>query len=165
MHGLEVDILADGALDLDDDALALLDWVTISLHSRLDQPGDVVTERVLRALEHPATCALSHPTGRIIGTRAGAALELDRIFERAAALGVAVEINAQPDRMDLSDTNARRAKEKGARLVIDTDAHSVKGLEFIRYGVFAARRAGLTKEDVLNTLPYDRFRREVRKSR
>lgn len=163
LHGLEVDILADGALDLDDDALALLDWVTISLHSRLDQPREVVTERVLRALEHPATTAYSHPTGRIIGHRAGAALDFDRVFARAAALGVALEINAQPDRMDLSDTHARRARELGTRFVIDTDAHSTAMLDFIRYGIFNARRAGLTKADVLNTLPYERFRKQVRK--
>jgi DNA polymerase (family X) len=163
LHGLEVDILADGALDLEDDALELLDWVTLSLHSRLDQPTDVVTERVLRAIAHPAACALSHPTGRIIGQRPGAALDFDRVFERAAALGVALEINAQPDRMDLSDVNARRAKELGARIVIDTDAHSTRMLEFIRYGVFAARRAGLTKADVLNTLPWERFRKSIRK--
>jgi DNA polymerase (family 10) len=157
LHGLEVDILADGALDLGDDALALLDWVTVSLHARLDQPRDEVTARVLRAIEHPATSALSHPTGRIIGNRAGAALDFDRVFERAAALGVAVEINAQPDRMDLSDAHARRAKELGVTLVIDTDAHSVASLDYIRYGLFAARRAGLTKHDVINALPFDRF--------
>jgi DNA polymerase (family 10) len=162
LHGLEVDILADGQLDLGDDGLEQLDWVTVSLHSRLDQPREVVTERVLRAIEHPATCALSHPTGRMIGSRAGAALDFDRIFERAAARGVAMEINAQPDRLDLSDQNARRAHELGVPIVIDTDAHSVTGLDAIRFGVFNARRAGLTKGDVLNTLPFERFRERAR---
>ena len=161
LHGLEVDILADGALDLDDDALALLDWVVISLHSRLDQPGEVVTPRVLKALEHPAVCSMGHPSARLIGTRPPARLDFERVFERAAALGVAMEINAQPDRMDLSDVNARLAKARGVRFVIDTDAHSVPQLDHMRYGVFNARRAGLTKEDVLNTLPVERFRKAL----
>lgn len=150
LHGLEVDILADGTLDLADDALALLDWVTVSLHSRLEQPADVATERVLKALEHPAVCAMSHPSARVIGTRPGVALDFERVFERAAELGVAMEINAQPDRLDLDDGRARRAKEKGVRLVIDTDAHSTRELDMMRYGVFVARRAGLGREHVLN---------------
>ncbi|MBI5709329.1 MAG: DNA polymerase/3'-5' exonuclease PolX [Candidatus Eisenbacteria bacterium] len=163
LHGLEVDILADGALDLDDDALALLDWVIVSLHSRLDQPGDAATARVLKALEHPAVCAMGHPTGRMIGTRPGAAFDQDRVFARAAELDVAMEINSQPDRVDLSDANARRAHELGVTLVIDTDAHSIPNLDLIRYGVFAARRAGLTRDDVLNTVPYERLRGRIRK--
>jgi DNA polymerase (family 10) len=162
LHGLEVDILADGALDLDDDALELLDWVIVSLHSRLDQPAEIVNERVLRALAHPAVRAMAHPTGRLIGTRDGAALDFERIFAQAARLGVAMEINAQPDRTDLSDVNARLARELGVRIVIDTDAHSTVQLDAIRYGVFAARRAGLTKTDVLNALPYAEFREAVR---
>jgi DNA polymerase (family X) len=157
LHGLEVDILADGELDLGDDGLAMLDWVIVSLHSRLDQPVPVATERVLRALSHPAVCAMAHPTGRLIGSREPAAFDMDRVLERAAAMGVAMEINAQPDRMDLKDAHARLAKERGVRVVIDTDAHSTVQLENMRFGVFTARRAGLTKDDVLNALPYDRF--------
>ncbi len=163
LHGLEVDILAEGALDLDDDALELLDWVVISLHSRLDQPREAVTARVLKALEHPSVCAMGHPSARLIGMRPPAELDFERVFDRAAALGVAMEINAQPDRMDLSDVNARLARERGVRFVIDTDAHSVSQLENIHYGVFVARRAGLTMHDVLNTLPYERFRAQIRK--
>ncbi len=162
LHGLEVDILADGELDLSDEGLALLDWVIVSLHSRLDQPGPEVTARLLRALEHPMVHAMGHPTARLIGSRNGAALDLERVFERAAALGVAMEINGQPDRTDLSDVNARFAREKGVRFVIDTDSHSTRQLEFMRYGVFAARRAGLTKDHVLNTLPFERFRTALR---
>jgi DNA polymerase (family 10) len=157
LHGLEVDILADGALDLDDAGLALLDWVVVSLHSRLDQPADAVTERVLRALDHPAVCAMGHPTGRLIGTRPPAAFDAERVFERAAERGVAMEINAQPDRLDLNDVHARLAREKGVRFVVDTDAHSTVQLEHIRYGVFVARRAGLGPDDVLNALPLERF--------
>ncbi len=165
LHGLEVDILADGALDLDDDALDLLDWVVVSLHSRLDQPAEAATARVLRALEHPAVCAMGHPTGRMIGTRPASAFDMERVLERAAALGVAMEINCQPDRMDLSDVDARLAREKGVTLVIDTDAHSVANLDLMRYGVFVARRAGLTRDDVLNAWPVERMRRALRKGR
>ncbi len=165
LHGLEVDILADGALDLDDGALELLDWVIVSLHSRLDQPAEAATARVLKALEHPAACAMGHPTGRMIGTRPASPFDMEKVLGRAAELGVAMEINCQPDRMDLSDVNARLAKEKGVTLVIDTDAHSMANLDLMRYGLFVARRAGLTKDDVLNAWPRERMRRAIRKGR
>ena len=165
LHGLEVDILADGALDLDDEALDTLDWVVISLHSRLDMEPALMTERVLRALDHPAVCVMGHPTSRIIGTRSGAAYDFERVFERAAANGVLMEINAQPDRLDLSDINARLAREKGVAFTIDTDAHSVAHLSCIPFGVFMARRAGLTSNDVLNTLPYAGFREAIEQRR
>ena len=163
LHGLEVDILADGALDLDDETLALLDWVIVSLHSRLDQSGDVMTARVLRALSHPLVHAMGHPTARMFGSRPPAALDLEQVIARAAERGVALEINAQPHRMDLSDTNARRARARGVPLVIDTDAHTLPEMDHMRYGVFVARRAGLTKGDVLNTLPFERFRERTRR--
>ena len=165
LHGLEVDILADGSLDLDDDALELLDWVVVSLHSRLDQPAEAATVRVLKALEHPAVCAMGHPTGRMIGTRPASSFDMEQVLERAAELGVAMEINCQPDRMDLSDEHARLAREKGVTLVIDSDAHSMASLDLMRYGVFVARRAGLTKDDVLNAWPYARMRKALRKGR
>ena len=157
LHGLEVDILADGSLDLADDALELLDWVIVSLHSSLGQPRDVVTTRVLSALDHPAVCIMGHPSGRVVGVRQPADLDFERVFERARARGVAMELNAQPDRMDLSDVNARLAKQTGLQFAIDTDAHSTEQLDFVRYGLFAARRAGLTKADVLNALPFASF--------
>ena len=163
LHGLEVDILADGSLDLGDDGLALLDWVIVSLHSQLNQPGPEITRRVLRALDHPRVCAMAHPTGRLIGSRSAAALDFEAVFSRAAERGVAMEINAQPDRTDLSDVNARFARDKGVRIVVDTDAHSVSHLDFMRFGVFAARRAGLTRDEVLNTRPLDRFREALRR--
>jgi DNA polymerase (family 10) len=158
LHGLEVDILADGELDLDDDTLALLDWVIISIHSRFEQAADVATARALKAVSHPAVHAFGHPTGRLIGSREPVAFDVERVAEAAAARGVAMEINASPDRLDLSDVNARVALEKGCRFVIDTDAHAVGQLEQIRYGVFQARRAGLTANDVWNTHSYERFR-------
>jgi DNA polymerase (family 10) len=164
LHGLEVDILADGALDLDDETLALLDWVIVAMHSRLDQPRPQVTARVLRALDHPQVCAMAHPTGRLIGSRKETDLDLERIFERAAARGVAMEINAQPDRTDLNDAHARFAHQLGVGIVINTDAHAVNQLENIRYGVFAARRAGLTREAVLNTRTLADFRGSIRRA-
>jgi DNA polymerase (family X) len=158
-----VDILADGALDLDDDALDLLDWVIVSLHSRLDQPAEAATARVLKALEHPMVCAMAHPTGRMIGMRPASPFDMEKVLERAAERGVAMEINCQPDRLDLSDLNARLAKEKGVTLIVNTDAHSIANLELMRYGLFVARRAGLTKDGVLNTWPYERMRKSLRK--
>ncbi len=157
LHGLEVDILADGSLDLDDDSLGLLDWVIVSLHSQLAQATDVMTARVLRAIDHPAVHAMGHPTGRKIGAREPARFDVERVFERAAERSVAMEINGQPDRLDLSDVHARLAREKGVRFVLDTDAHGIPGLDYIDYAVFNARRAWLTKEHVLNALPFGKF--------
>ena len=159
LHGMELDVRPDGTLDLDDDAIALLDWVIVSVHSRFDQDADTMTERVLRAISHPKVQVLGHPTGRKIGSREPVRMHLDRVFERAAELGVLMEINAQPDRTDLCDTDARRAREAGVRFVIDTDAHGVRELEFLQFGVFAARRAWLEPAHVMNTLPFEEFER------
>ena len=158
LHGLEVDILGDGELDLDDDTLALLDWVIISIHSRFDMTPEAATARALRAVSNPMVHAFGHPTGRLIGSREPVPFDVARVAEAAAARGVAMEINASPDRLDLSDVHARLAREKGCRFVIDTDAHAVGQLDQLRYGVFQARRAGLTKGDVLNALPWEKFR-------
>jgi DNA polymerase (family 10) len=165
LHGLEVDILADGELDLDDDTLALLDWVLIAFHSRMEQPAEVATARALRAVSNPNVHAFAHPTGRMIGSRDPIAFDVERVAGAAAARGVIMEINASPERLDLSDVHARLARERGCRFVIDTDAHAVGQLENIRYGVFQARRAGLTRDDVWNTLAYDRFQERLRERR
>lgn len=154
LHGLEVDILGDGELDLDDETLALLDWVVVSIHSRFDMEPEAATERVLRAVSNPWVHAFGHPTGRLIGSRAPVPFDLERVAEAAAARGVALEINAAPDRLDLTDLHARIARGRGCRFVIDTDAHSTGQLDQMRWGIFQARRAGLTKEDVLNALPW-----------
>ncbi len=161
LHGLEVDILGDGDLDLDDDTLALLDWVIVSIHSRFEQAPDVATERVLRAVSHPLVNAFGHPTGRLIGSREPVAFDIERVAAAAASNGVAMEINASPDRLDLSDVNARIALDQGCKFVIDTDAHATSQLDNLRYGVFQARRAGLTKGDVLNALPYEKFEAQL----
>ena len=165
LHGLEVDILGDGELDLDDDTLALLDWVIVSIHSRFEMTPEAATARALRAVSHPAVHAFGHPTGRLIGSREAVPFDVARIAEEAAARGVAMEINASPERLDLSDVNARLALEKGCGFVIDTDAHATGQLDQMRYGVFQARRAGLTKCDVLNALPYARFSEALAKRR
>jgi DNA polymerase (family 10) len=158
LHGLEVDILGDGELDLDDETLGLLDWVIVSIHSRFEMTPEAATARALRAVSNPMVHAFGHPTGRMIGAREPVPFDVARVAEEAAARGVAMEINSSPERLDLSDVNARLAREKGCRFVIDTDAHAIGQLDNLRYGVFQARRAGLTKGDVLNALPWEKFR-------
>ncbi len=161
LHGLEVDILSDGELDLDDETLALLDWVIVSIHSRFDQSAKDATARVVRALSNPHVHAFGHPTGRLIGSREPVAFDVEAAIETAVAHGVALEINASPDRLDLNDTNARLAKARGASFVIDTDAHATRHLDNLKFGVFQARRAGLEASDVLNALPWTRFEKHL----
>ncbi len=153
LPGIEVDILADGALDLDDSTLAQMDIVVASVHSHFNQPIEEMTERVLRALENPHVRILGHPTGRKVLSREGYAINIDLIIKRAAELGVAVEHNANPARSDLNDLNLRIAKQFGCKIVVDTDAHSTEELDQIRYGITQLRRAWLTPADILNTEP------------
>jgi DNA polymerase (family 10) len=153
LHGLEVDILGDGALDLDDDTLALLDWVIVSIHSKFEMTPEAATERAVRAVSNPHVNAFGHPTGRLIGSREGVPFDIEQVSAAAARNGVAMEINASPERLDLSDVHARAAKARGCSFVIDTDAHSTAMLDQLKFGVFQARRAGLTRDDVLNALP------------
>jgi len=149
--GIEVDILADGAIDLDDEVLAQMDVVIASVHSRFEQPRDEMTARVLRAIENPHVKILGHPTGRQIMRREPFAIDLAAVFKRAAELGVAMEHNAAPARLDLCDRDLRLAKELGCKVAINTDAHDTRELGFMAYGVRQLRRAWLTAEDVLNT--------------
>ena len=153
LPGIEVDILAEGELDLDDSTLAQMDIVVASVHSRFDQPIEEMTDRILRALENPYTRILGHPTGRKVLKRDPYALHMDKILKRAAQLGVAVEHNASPARADLNDLHLRLAKEHGCRITVNTDAHSTGELDQIRYGITQLRRAWLTKEDLINTQP------------
>jgi DNA polymerase (family 10) len=153
LPGIEVDILADGALDLDDSTLAQMDIVVASVHSHFAQPIEEMTERVLRAMENPHVRILGHPTGRKVLSREAYAINVDRILRRAAELGVAVEHNASPARSDLNDLNLRLAKEHGCKIVVDTDAHATEELDQMRYGITQLRRAWLTKDDILNTQP------------
>jgi DNA polymerase (family X) len=149
--GVEVDILAEGELDLEDETLAQLDIVVASVHSRFDQPKDVITARILRAIENPYVRILGHPTGRKLLKRDPYAVDLEPVFRRAAELGVAVEHNAAPARTDLSDANMRLAKSLGCRISINTDAHATGEMDYFRDGIVQLRRAWLTAEDVVNT--------------
>jgi DNA polymerase (family X) len=153
LPGIEVDILADGALDLDDSTLAQMDIVVASVHSHFAQPLEEMTARVLRALENPHVRILGHPTGRKVLSREAYAINIDSILRRAAELGVAVEHNASPARADLNDLNLRLAKEHGCKIVVDTDAHATEELDQMRYGITQLRRAWLTAADILNTQP------------
>jgi DNA polymerase (family 10) len=161
--GVEVDILADGELDLTDETLAQLDVVIASVHTLFNQPMEQMTERILKALENPYTRVLGHPTGRKVLKREAYAVNLEPVLKRAAKLGVAVEHNAAPARLDLSDRNMRLAKEYGCKFVVNTDAHAIADLDKMRFGVTQMRRAWLTKDDVLNTLSVEDFLRALRK--
>lgn len=149
--GIEVDILADGALDLGDEVLAQMDVVIASIHSRFDQSREETTARVLRAIENPYTRILGHPTGRQLLRREPVAIDMGAVLRRAGELGVAVEHNAAPERLDLCDRDLRLAKEMGCKIVINTDAHNLRDFDKMTYGIRQLRRAWLEPADVLNT--------------
>jgi DNA polymerase (family 10) len=153
LHASEVEIKADGKLDYPDDFLNSLDLVLASLHTSLRQPREKVTQRVLNAIRNPNVDIIGHPTGRLIPDREGADLDMDVLFQAAAESGVALEINAHPARLDLDSMHARRAKELGIPISINTDAHSEADLDVLFYGVATARRAWLEARDVINTWP------------
>ena len=151
LKSVEVDILKDGSLDMPDDVLEQLDVLVISVHSFMDQNKKTMTDRVLRAMQHPSADILAHPTGRRINRREPFELDVEAVLEAAADLSVAVELNANPNRLDFSDVHVHRAKELGVPVVISTDAHSLRGLADMRFGVDQARRGWLEASDVLNT--------------
>src|SRR5438270_301280 len=155
--GIEVDILADGDLDLSDSVLEQMDIVIASVHSHFNQTPLEMTDRLLKAIHNPNTSLIGHPTGRILLRRDAYGFDLDALLGAAAQKKVAMELNAYPDRLDLCDRHLRRAKELGVKIVINTDSHHTTHMEKIRYGVVQARRAWLTKDDVLNTLPAAKF--------
>jgi DNA polymerase (family 10) len=157
LAGIEVDILLDGALDLEDDTLAQLDVVVASVHSGFSQTAEEVTARVLRAAENRHVHILGHPTGRKVLKREPYKIDVEALLSAAARLGVAVEHNSAPARSDLSDVNLRRAKELGCKISVNTDAHSIDELDLFDFGIVQLRRAWLTPADVLNTLPVDEF--------
>src|SRR5579863_4155345 len=160
--GIEVDILADGELDLSDDVLAQMDVVIASVHSVFNQEPAKMTERLLKAIENPNTSIIGHPTGRIQLRRDSYPFDMHQVLAAAAKHKVAMELNAYPDRLDLNDVNLRQAKQHGVKTVINTDAHHTSHMEKIRFGVLQARRAWLTKDDVLNTLPADKFAKAMK---
>ena len=163
LHSSEVEIKADGSLDYPDDFLASLDLVVASLHSSLRQPREKITERLLKAVNNPHVDIIGHPTGREIPDREGADLDMDAILQAAAKSGVAMEISASPYRLDLDDPHARRARELGVLLSINTDAHSEEDYDMLHYGVAIARRAGVLKEDVINCWSTDKLLKWLKK--
>ena len=150
LHASEVEIKADGTLDYPDEFLASLDLVVASMHTGLRQPREKVTQRTINAIRNPHVDIIGHPTGRLIPDREGADLDMDAVLNAAAETGVALEINAHPSRLDLDDMYARRAKELGIPITINTDSHSEADFDNLFYGVATARRAWLTKDDVIN---------------
>jgi DNA polymerase (family 10) len=157
LAGIEVDILADGELDLSGSVLDDMDLVIASVHSHFQQEPQQMTERLLRAISSGHISVLGHPTGRILLRREGYEFDLEAVLRAAAQFGVAMELNAYPDRLDLCDRHLKMARQQGVKIVINTDSHHTSHLEKMRFGVLQARRAWLTKEDVLNTLSAEKF--------
>ena len=160
--GIEVDILADGSLDLSDSVLAEMDMVIASVHSHFNQERAQMTERFLKVIANPNVSLIGHPTGRILLRRDAYPVDIDVILKAAAQYKVAMELNSYPDRLDLCDSHLRLAKRHGVKIVINTDSHHTSHMEKIRYGVLQARRAWLTKDDVLNTLPAQKFAKAMK---
>jgi len=163
LKGIEVDILKDGSLDLPDASLAKLDVVIASVHSYFNLPRHAQTDRVIRALQNRYVSILGHPTGRLIGEREPYDIDMERVVAAARELGCHLEINAEPDRLDLHDIHAHAAKEAGVKLAISTDAHSVDAFRYMRFGIDQARRAWLTADDVINARPLSELRKLLRR--
>jgi DNA polymerase (family 10) len=153
----EVDVLKNGKLDLDDEVLAQLDVVLVSIHSYMTMERAEMTDRILAAIENPYTQIIGHPTGRLVLRRDAYAYDMERILDAAHKHGVVMECNAAPERLDFKDTHARMAKERGVKIVISTDAHTTRGLQAMRYGVQMARRGWLEKKDVINTFGLEKM--------
>lgn len=164
LTGIEVDILSDEVLDFDDEVLKDLDIVVASIHTGFKQDREKLTRRILKAMENPYVKIIGHPTGRLLGKREGYEIDIDRIIEKALETKTALEINSSPDRLDLTDVYAKKAKEKGVKIVINTDAHESGALEDIKNGIFVARRAWLEKKDVLNTRSLKELLMELKKA-
>jgi DNA polymerase (family 10) len=162
MAGIEVDILADGELDLSDSVLEQMDVVVASVHSAFNQEPQQMTDRLLRAIENKNVSILGHPTGRLLLRRDAYSFDMNAILNAALKNKVAMELNAYPDRLDLNDVHLRMARERGVKVVINTDAHHTSHFEKIKYGILQARRAWLTADDVLNTLPEKAFRKAIK---
>jgi len=160
--GIEVDILHDGALDLSDDVLSQMDVVIASVHSQFSQDRSEMTSRLLKAIENPHVSVIGHPTGRLLLRRDAYQFDVEAVLKSAAKHRVAMELNAYPDRLDLCDVHLRMAKQLGVKIVINTDSHHTSHLDKIRYGILQARRAWLTKNDVLNTLPAAEFAKAMK---
>jgi DNA polymerase (family 10) len=165
LKGVELDILADGSLDLPDDVLERFDIVLVAVHARLNMKKAAMTKRILKAISHPAVDILAHPTSRQINKRAPIDVDLEEVFHAAKEYDVAVELDAQPQRLDLNDVHVHRARELGLKIAIDTDAHSIDHLCYMRYGIDQARRGWLEKQHVVNTMPWAEFRQWLQRQR
>jgi DNA polymerase (family 10) len=165
LAGVECDIKPDGTLDLADDCLAALDIVVASIHSAFNQDRQQMTDRLLRAIANPHVDVLGHPTGRRLLAREPYPVDMQAIVDLAVSCGVALEINSQAHRLDMNDAHARLAHERGARIVISSDAHSRQGFQSLHWGIVVARRAWLEARDVLNTLAFTEFRAALRRNR
>jgi len=157
LMGSECDILPDGRLDYPDEVLRALDVVVCSVHTRLQMEEEQMTNRIVKALENPHVDILGHPTGRLLGQREAYAVDIERIIEAARRTGAALEINASPQRLDLNDVQAKMAKERGAKLVVSTDAHNRYQLQYMDFGIGLARRAWLGSSALVNALPLQPF--------
>jgi DNA polymerase (family 10) len=165
LKGIEVEIRADGALDMPDEILAQLDYCLASTHSTLKQPREKITARVIRALRHPLVDILAHPTGRMINEREETALDLEEAFLVAKETGTILEIDGSPERLDLDDARVRRARDLGVEIVIDSGAHQPIGFDGLFFGVAMARRGWLTAHDVLNTLEWDELKAKLKRNK
>jgi DNA polymerase (family 10) len=163
LKGAEVDILADGSLDIEDEVLAQLDVVTVSIHSRMKDSKEIMTKRVCHALENKHVHILGHPTGRLIGRRGEYEIDLGAVFEVAKKNKVVMELNSYPSRLDLNASNLRVALRKGLKIAINTDAHRISELDNMQFGVFQARRGWLTKNGAINTYPLKKLMQILRK--
>ena len=165
LAGSEVNILADGSPDYDDDLLAELDWVIASVHTSFGIGSDAMTARIVAAIGHPLIDAIGHPTGRMIERRPPYPVDMDAVIAAAVAAGTLLEINSNPNRRDLGEVHARAAAAAGAGILINSDAHSSAGFDVLRYGIWTARRAGLGPGDVLNTLPWAELAARLKRPR
>jgi DNA polymerase (family 10) len=157
LAGTEVNILPDGSLDYPDELLQRLDWVIASVHTSFGMDEQQMTDRMIRAVEHPWVDAIGHPTGRKIETRPPYAIDMTQVIAAAARAGTMIEINAAPDRRDMNEIHARAAAEAGVKVLIDSDAHSARNFDLLRFGIATARRGWLTAEQVANTRPWPEF--------
>jgi DNA polymerase (family 10) len=157
-----VDILGDGKLDYPDELLKQFDIVLVSVHSRMTQPGEEMTARLLKALQNPYVRILGHPTGRQLLKRDPFSFDFEKIYDAARDRGVILELNAHPERLDLCDRHVKLVRDKGMKIIISTDAHHPEHLKFMRYGVVTARRGWMEAKDVLNTYPPEKLLASLR---
>jgi len=157
LKGCEANILNDGSIDIRDDVLAQLDFVIAGVHSTFKMPKEKMTERIIRAMKNPNVDIISHPTGRLIKRRDEYQIDFDKILKVAKKTGTILEINSYPERLDLKDTNIRKAKEAGVKMIINTDSHHIDQMRFIEYGIAQARRGWAEKEDIINTQPLEKL--------